>query len=74
MCIVVCRSIHKYSFENISLISTLGLFGLRTMDDLMCKNVAEGSGKKVLECVLPAYEVKFADAPVVSMRQPKHGL
>lgn len=40
----------------------------------MCKNVAEGSGKKVLECVLPAYEVKFADAPVVSMRQPKHGL
>jgi len=74
VCIVVCKGIQKYSFAGVSLISTLGLFGLRTTDDLMCKNVAEGADKKVLTCELPADEVTFADAPVVIIRQPKHGL
>ena len=70
MCIIVCRGIQKYSFAGGSLSSTLVLFGLRKADDLMCKNVAEGAGKKMLACELPADEVTFADAPVVTIRQP----
>lgn len=80
MCIVVCSSIHKYSFGDASLISTLGLIstfgllGLRATDDLMCENMAEGSAKKALACELLAYEVESVDTPVVSIRQPRYGL
>ena len=74
MCIVVCSSIHKYSFGDVSLISTLGLLGLRATDDLMCENMAEGSAKKALACELLAYEVESVDTPVVSIRQPRYGL